>query len=52
MMELLRLLDISTNTLKDVEMNIRLQYETASGIFDLEKLKLIGIPENYIRNVS
>ncbi|MDO6820265.1 hypothetical protein [Zobellia sp. 1_MG-2023] len=52
MKELQNLIDISTNALKDVEKNIRLKYNTPSENIDVEKFRLIGIPENYIRSAA
>jgi hypothetical protein len=52
MKELQELIDISTKALKNVESKIRLEYNTPSENISVEKLKLIGIPENYIRTAD
>jgi hypothetical protein len=52
MKELQSLIDISTNALRDIEKEIRLEYDTPSENIDVKKIKLIGIPENYIRTAS
>jgi len=52
MKKLQSLIDLSTNALRDIEKEIRLEYDTPTENIDVKKLKLIGIPENYIRTAS